>query len=101
MPCLVGCLAISFPRLALVGVYAFGGGYLGRAYEYWLWPVLGFLFLPLTTLTFAYAYNSLGPAGQVTPLGWLLTALAVGVDLGLLGGSGRGARHWQVRQRRR
>ncbi len=87
MPCLVGCLALGFPRLALVLVWLFGGNYLLRPYGQWLWPLLGFLFLPLTTLTFAFAYNSLGQHGGVSPLGWLLTAIALLVDLGLLGGS--------------
>lgn len=87
MPFLVGCLALGFPRLALIGVWLLGGGYLGRAYEHWAFPVLGFLFLPLTTLAFSYASNSLGTPGEVTPLGWLLVGLAVAADLGLIGGS--------------
>ena len=97
MPCLVGCLALAFPRVALVLVWLFGGGYLERAYELWIWPLLGFLFLPLTTLTFAYALNSLGGAGEVPPFGWLLTAIAVLADLGLIGGGARARR----RRRRR
>ncbi len=86
MPCLVGCLALLSPRLALVLVWLLGGNYLGRAYEHWIWPVLGFVFLPLTTLTFAFAMNSIGAPGEMTPLGWLLTAVAVLVDVGLVGG---------------
>jgi hypothetical protein len=87
VPFLLGCLALGFPRLALVLVWLLGGGYVGRAYEHWVFPVLGFLFLPLTTLAFAYATNSLGAPGEVPPLGWLLVGLAVAGDLGLLGGS--------------
>jgi len=63
-------------------VWWFGGDYLSRAYEHWLWPVLGFVFLPLTTLTFAFATHSVGPAGEVNALGWLLIVLAVLTDLG-------------------
>lgn len=91
VPFAVGCLALIFPRFALLLVWLLGGTYLARAYEHWVWPLLGFLFLPLTTLTFAFAFNSVGAPGQVTPLGWLLTALAVLGDLGLLSG-GRKAR---------
>lgn len=94
VPFAVGCLALVFPRFALFLVWLLGGTYLPRAYEHVVWPLLGFIFLPLTTLTFAFAYNSVGPAGTVTPLGWLLTGLAVLGDLGLLSG-GR-----KVRKRR-
>lgn len=97
MPCFVGCLALAFPRVALFLVWFFGGSYLTRAYDSWLLPLLGFFFLPLTTLTFAYGVNSLGRGGEMTPLGWLLTLLALACDLGLWGGGGRNA----LRARRR
>jgi purine-cytosine permease-like protein len=80
-------------------VWLFGGTYLERAFEHWLWPALGFLFLPLTTLAFAYGTNSLAQGGAMTPLGWLLVALAVVVDLGLWGGGGRDAYRYRRRSR--
>jgi hypothetical protein len=95
MPCFVGCLALVFPRLALVLVWLFGGNYLDRAYEHAILPVLGFIFLPLTTLTFAFGLNSLSTPGHMSPLGWLLTGLAVLVDIGLLGGGGKSAKKWR------
>lgn len=100
MPCFVGCLALAFPRLALFLVWLLGGGYLGRAYGGILLPLLGFFFLPLTTLAFAFGMNSLGQPGEMPPLGWLLTAIALLVDLGLIGGSGRSARRYR-RERQR
>ena len=98
MPLLVGCLAVIFPRLALFLVWLLGGGYLGRAYEHWLWPVLGFFFLPLTTLVFAFASNTLGQAGEITNLGWLLIALAVLTDVGIIGGGRKSASDWRRRR---
>jgi hypothetical protein len=95
MPCLVGCLALAFPRLAVLLVWLFGGAYLERAYEHWYWPVLGFFFFPMTTLGFAYASNSVGPAGEVTSLGWLLVGLSFAVDIGLIGRGHSGARRWR------
>lgn len=95
MPCFVGCLALLFPRLALFLVWLLGGNYIGRAYDSWLIPLLGFFFLPLTTLTFAFAINSLSTPGQMSPVGWLLTGLAVLVDIGLIGGGGRSAQRWR------
>lgn len=100
MPLVFGCLAIIFPRLALFLMWLFGTGYIGRAYDHWIWPVLGFVFLPLTTLVFAFGYNSLGAPGEMTPLGWLLTALAVMADVGLLGGGRKSANQWRDRSDR-
>jgi hypothetical protein len=83
MPCLVGCLALSAPRLAIVLVVVFSD-YIGRAYETTLWPLLGFFFLPLTTLAYAWAINS---RGSVEGLHLVAVVLAVLIDLGLIGGS--------------
>ncbi len=93
MPFVLGCLGLAFPRFVLFLVWLFGGGYLGRAFDSVIWPVLGFLFLPLTTLAFVYAMNSLGGPGEVPPLGWVLIGLAGLFDLGLLGNGERGRRH--------
>jgi hypothetical protein len=83
MPFLVGCLAVLSPRIALFFVWLFGNDYFTRAMGHWIFPVLGFFFLPLTTLAFAFGMNTLGAPNEMEPLGWLLTALAVIVDLGL------------------
>lgn len=99
MPCVVGCLALGFPRFALFLVWLFGGGYLHRAYGSALWPLLGFFFLPVTTLAFAFGMNSLGHAGQMPPLGWLLVAVGLLIDLGLLGGGGKSAQRYRDARR--
>jgi hypothetical protein len=85
MPCCLGCLALFAPRLAMVLVFVFSD-YLGRAYESWIWPLLGFVFLPLTTLAYAFAVNS---RGTVAGAHLVLVVLAVLIDLGLIGGSSR------------
>lgn len=78
MPCLIGLLALGTPRVAIVLVVLFSD-YLGRAYQTTLWPFLGFLFLPLTTLAYAWGMNSYGAIS-----GWAvwLMALAFLLDLG-------------------
>ena len=58
-PILLGCLALGAPRLVLFLVWLLSD-YLGRAYASNFWPFLGFLFLPLTTLAYAWAKNSSG-----------------------------------------
>jgi hypothetical protein len=71
------------PRFAIVLVVVFSD-YIGRAYETVLWPFLGFLFLPLTTLAYAWAINS---RGSVEGLQLVVLIIAVLIDLGVVGGS--------------
>lgn len=93
MGCFIGCLALAFPRVALVLVWLFGPvGYLSQAFPGVVWPILGFVFMPTTTLAFAFANNSIAPAGDVGPFGWVLVIVAVLIDVGLIGGGGRAAR---------
>ena len=83
MPCLVGCLALATPRLAIIVVVIFSD-YIGRAYQTVLWPFVGFLFMPLTTLAYAWAINS---RGALAGAQLVVVVLAVLIDLGLVGGS--------------
>ncbi len=89
MPCLVGCLALSAPRVAIVLVVIFSD-YIGRAYETVLWPLVGFLLMPMTTLAYAWAINS---RGSVAGLHLIVLVVAVLMDLGLIGGSARARRY--------
>jgi hypothetical protein len=88
MPCLFGCFSLFFPRLAIILVWLFSD-YLGRAYETVVWPLLGFFFLPLTTLAYAWAVNT---NGTVTGIYLVVVVLAVLIDLGLLGGGAHSGR---------
>lgn len=91
MGCLAGCLALVFPRLALALIFLLSG-YLGRAYETTLWPFLGFLFMPFTTLAYAFAVNT---NGTVTGIYLVVVVIAVLMDLGSSGhGASRGRRQW-------
>lgn len=83
MPLVVGCLALLAPRFAIVLVVLLSD-YIGRAYENMLWPFLGFLFMPLTTLAYAWAINS---RGSVEGFALVVVVVAVAIDLGLVGGS--------------
>jgi hypothetical protein len=100
MPCLVGCIAIAFPRLACFLVWFFGGDYFSRAFGSWLVPLLGFFFLPLTTLAFAFGMNTLGAPGEMEPLGWLLVLVGLAGDLGLSSGGAQGAKAFRGRRDR-
>jgi hypothetical protein len=82
MPCLIGCLALSAPRLAIVLVAIFSN-YIGRAYQSMVWPTLGFFFMPMTTLAYAWSMNS---KGSVSGVQFVVTLVAAMLDLGLVGG---------------
>jgi hypothetical protein len=88
MTCLIGCLALGTPRLALVLVVVFSD-YIGRAYDTMIWPLLGFFVMPLTTLAYAWAINT---RGAVDGMHLVVVIVAALLDLGLIGGSGRAAR---------
>lgn len=81
MPCLLGCLAYFFPRLVIILVWIFSS-YLNRAYTTFIWPLLGFIFMPLTTLAYAWAMNT---NGNVTGIYAFVVVIAVICDLGTHG----------------
>jgi hypothetical protein len=81
-------MALFTPRLAIVLVVIFSN-YIGYAYDSFLWPFLGFLFMPMTTLAYAWAVNS---HGTVTGIYLVVVVIAVLLDLGLVGGGGASAR---------
>jgi hypothetical protein len=59
-------------------------GYLGRAFDgSFLMPFLGWLFLPWTTLAYAWAINS---TGEVAGMQQVVVAIALLADLGVIGG---------------
>ncbi len=85
MPCLAAVLVLLFPRIALILMYLFSH-YLERAYHGILIPAIGFFFLPLTTIVYAYMVNngiSTDGAGLIWPV------LAVLIDVGAIGGGYR------------
>ena len=85
MSCLIGCLALGAPRLALILVVIFSD-FIGRAYETTLWPLLGFFFMPLTTLAYAWAINV---HGEVSGLFLAVVVIAALMDLGVIGAGSR------------
>ena len=87
MPCLAVVLALISPRLALFAMWLLSG-ILGRAFDSWLLPVLGFFLLPWTTLAYAVVWDT--GTHAVTGVEWFFVVLAFLVDLGSYGGTARG-----------
>lgn len=88
MPCLIAAIAFFFPRLIII-LLAIFSTYLSAAFNGWIVPLLGFFFLPYTTLAYAWAKNTHGAID-----GWYLAVviLAVLMDLGALGGGAEASR---------
>jgi hypothetical protein len=82
MPCLLLILFLAFPRIALLLLFVFSN-YLQRAYHGLILPLLGFLFLPLTTLAYAWMVNTREPT---TGVNLLILIIAVVIDVGGIGG---------------
>ena len=82
MPCLAVIVVLAFPRVALALLWLFTT-YLQRAYHGMLIPLIGFFLLPLTTLAYAWMYNTHRPMEGVN---LIILIVAVIIDLGGLGG---------------
>ncbi|MBS0197960.1 MAG: hypothetical protein JSR77_14485 [Planctomycetes bacterium] len=91
MPCLVALIAYFTPRLVMILMWLFGD-YLGSAYQTRIWPILGFFFMPYTTLAYAWAKHS----GGLTGFPLVIFIIAVLLDLAAHGG---GARSYRNRRR--
>jgi hypothetical protein len=90
VPCLFVLILLAFPRVVLVVMYL-TSTYLQRAYHDMIIPVLGFVFLPLTTIVYAWLVNTGAPLEGIN---LLYLILAVVIDVGGLGGG-------EVHRRRR
>lgn len=82
MPCLFLLVLLLFPRVVLVLMFIFTN-YLQRAYHDLLIPILGFIFLPITTIVYAWLVNTHLP---IEGINVLYLILAVVIDIGGLGG---------------
>lgn len=90
MGCLFALVALITPRFVLFFLWLFTN-YLNTAFSSGWWGILGFLFLPTTTIAYAIAQNEFTTVtGGIETMGIVVIVLGVAVDIGLLGGSGRG-----------
>ena len=78
MPCFATLLALISPRLALFFIWIFSD-ILGRAYDSWFLPVLGYFLLPWTTLAYALMWDV--GTRDVTGFEWFVVVLAFLADL--------------------
>jgi hypothetical protein len=79
MPCLIAAAGFIFPRFVMVVLLIFTS-YFSQAYQTWYWPLLGWIFMPFTTLAYLIAQVF---GGGVTGFYIVLLVIAVVLDLGL------------------
>lgn len=86
MPCcLLLFVSVLGPRVAILGLALFTA-FFEQAFDgLWL-LVLGFLFMPFTTLSYAWSINT---AGEIAGLRLAVVVFAVLLDLGVIGGGAR------------
>lgn len=81
--CLFLILLLAGPRAGIAVWWLFEPSRWNLVFHGWVWPVLGFLFAPWTTLMYVLVYR-----GGVNGLDYLWLGLAILADLGSLVGGG-------------
>jgi hypothetical protein len=89
MGCLFALIALISARLALFLLWAFTN-YVNFAFHGgWVWPLLGIVFAPWTTLFYVLVY---APAGPIHVAGWILVGIGVILDISSWGQAGANRR---------
>lgn len=78
MGCLIAVIAVLSPRIALFIIWVFTP-YVSRAFNHvWIWPLLGLIFLPFTTIIYSLVWSQ---GVGVTGSAWVWVGLGVLLDL--------------------
>jgi hypothetical protein len=89
MCCFLTALLFLGPRFAGILWWIFDPTRWNLAFSSWIWPVLGLIFLPFTTIMFVIV----APGGNVVGWDWFWLGLAVIIDIGSYTGGGYGNRN--------
>ena len=65
------------PRFGVLFIWIFGSR-VDNAFGSWIWPLLGLLFAPWTTLMYILAW---GPISGVSGAWWILVGIGVALDV--------------------
>lgn len=88
MCCFFTALIVAGPRLGILVWWLLDTARWQLAFDSFIWPLLGFLFLPWTTLM----YVIVAPVGGVTGFDWVWMGLAILADIASYAGGGYGNR---------
>ena len=81
MGCLFALFAGIFPRLGLFIVWVARPALVNAAFDTWIWPLLGIVFLPFATLMYVILYT---PGVGLIGGEWFWVILAAILDVGHL-----------------
>jgi hypothetical protein len=75
--CLIAMLAAFAPRVVIILAWLFSDRW-DLVWDTWIWPLLGFIFLPYTTIMYVLVWNI---ATGVSGWDWLWIGLGVLLDI--------------------
>ena len=75
--CLLAMTAAFAPRLVLILMWIVGPR-VNAAFDTWIWPLLGLIFLPYTTIMYVLVWS---PVTGVTGWDWVWIGLGVRLDV--------------------
>ncbi|HEY0456578.1 MAG TPA: hypothetical protein VGE41_09395 [Verrucomicrobiae bacterium] len=78
MPLLIALLALFIPRITILALY-FLTNWFDAVFKTVLWPVLGFVFMPVTMLWYSVVYHWFGGHWDVVTLAGLVIAVIIDV----------------------
>ena len=88
MCCFITLFLLVGPRVALIFMWLFSD-LVTRAFPNFLFPLLGTIFLPFTTIFYVLAYQ---PAFGIDGFGWFFVILGLIIDISSYGGGWWGNR---------
>ena len=91
MCCFFLLFAALGPRFAIIAVWLFGDR-VDLAFDSWVWPFLGLLFAPWTTVMYLLAWSPGGVSGAE----WILVGLGVALDVATYGARSARSRYATV-----
>ena len=79
MCCFMTALLLAGPRLAILVWWIYTPVYINTLFQSWIWPLLGWIFLPWTTLMYMAVANPGG--GGIVGFDWIFLGLGVFADM--------------------
>jgi hypothetical protein len=76
MCCFFTALLLFGPRLAILVWWIYSPAYITSLFQTWIWPILGLIFLPWSTLM----YMVVAP-GSIIGFDWILLGLGIFADM--------------------
>lgn len=79
MPLLIILLALLLPRLTIIALWLFSNWFQGL-FGSPIWPIIGFIFLPLTLLWYTVVQHWFGGQWDIIPIIGLIIALIIDIS---------------------